>query len=127
MRDITRRQLEWLLEGLQIDQKKARRIKELESENRLLLEKIEWLEHNVEALTQAILHATKQRFGTSSEKTPQTEEQCSIFGEDAESNTALIDVPVITIKEHKRPVRKKGDHEKLTAELPRETIECVLK
>ncbi|OQB53509.1 MAG: Transposase IS66 family protein [Firmicutes bacterium ADurb.Bin146] len=111
---------------MQSANEKEQRIKELESENKILLEKIKHLEHNVEALTQAILHATKQRFGASSEKTPQTEEQCSIFGEGAEDNAALIDVPVITIKEHKRPVRKKGDREKLTAELPRETIECVL-
>lgn len=111
---------------MQSANEKEQRIKELESENRLLLEKIERLEHNVEALTQAILHATKQRFGASSEKTPQTEEQCSIFGEDAEDNTALVGDPVIIIKEHKRLVRKKGDREKLTAGLPRETIECVL-
>jgi transposase len=111
---------------MQSANEKEQRIKELENENRLLLDKIERLEHNVEALTQAILHASKQRFGASSEKTPKSEGQCSIFGEEAEANGALIGAPVITIKEYKRPVRKKGDRDRLTAELPRETIECVL-
>lgn len=105
---------------------KDKRIKELENENRLLLEKVDHLEHNVEALTQAILHAAKQRFGSSSEKTPQSEEQCSIFGEEVKGNEALISDAVITIKEHKRPVRKKGDRDTLISELPRETIECIL-
>lgn len=86
---------------------KEQRIKELENENRLLLEKVERLEHNVEALTQAILHATKQRFGASSEKKPQSEEQCSIFSEEVKDNEALNNDAVITIKEHKRPVRKR--------------------
>lgn len=105
---------------------KEERIKELENENRQLLEKIKELEHNVEALTQAVLHASKQRFGASSEKTPQTEGQCTIFGEEVDGPGDFSGASVITIKEHKRPVRKKGDREKLTAELPRETIECVL-
>jgi uncharacterized coiled-coil protein SlyX len=60
---------------MQSANEKERRIKELENENRLLLDKIERLEHNVEALTQAILHASKQRFGASSEKTPPIEGQ----------------------------------------------------
>jgi hypothetical protein len=33
------------------------------------------LEHNVELLTQAVLHASKQRFGASSEKTPKIDGQ----------------------------------------------------
>jgi transposase len=111
---------------MQSSYQKDQRIKELENENRMLLEKVERLEHNVEALTQAILHASKQRFGSSSEKTPQTEGQCSIFGEEAKDYGAFSDATVITIKEHKRPVRKKGDREKLIAELPRETVECIL-
>lgn len=107
---------------------KDRRIKQLESEKRKLEEKIEQLERNVEALTQALLHASKQRFGASSEKTPQIGGQYSIFGDEYTDNVTGIDAPVITIKEHKRPVpvRKKGDREKLTKNLPRETIECVL-
>lgn len=111
---------------MQSESEKEQRIKELECENRLLLEKVKRLEHNVEALTQAILHASKQRFGASSEKTPQTEGQCSIFGEESEDPKDIISDSVITIKEHKRPIRKKGHRDRLTAELPRETIECVL-
>lgn len=37
-----------------------------------------------------------------------------------------VEAPVINIKEHKRPLRKKGDREKLIANLPRETVECIL-
>jgi transposase len=105
---------------------KDQRIKQLENEKQELQAKIKLLEHNVEALTQAVLHAAKKRFGVSSEKTPQTQWQCSIFGEESINDLDLIDTRVINIKEHKRPVRKKGDREKLTAELPRETVECVL-
>jgi len=100
---------------------KEQRIQQLENENRFLLEKIKRLEHNVEALTQAVLHASKQRFGTSSEKTPQTDGQYTILGEETIDNVALASAPVIIIKEHKRPVRKKGDMEKLTEGLTRES------
>lgn len=42
-----------------------------EKDQRIIqLEKVNLLEHNVEVLTQAVLHAAKQRFGASSEKTP---------------------------------------------------------
>lgn len=105
---------------------KDQRIQQLENENRLLLEKVKRLEHNVEALTQAILHASKQRFGASSEKTPPTEGQYSFWEEDTSNPTASTEAPVIHIREHKRPLRKKGDREKLTANLPRETVECIL-
>lgn len=108
-----------------VDEKDLR-IKQLEDERQEMLEKISRLEHNVEVLTQAVLHAAKKKFGASSEKTPQTQWQCSIFGEEYPNDLNLIDTRVINIKEHKRPVRKKGDREKLTAELPHETIECVL-
>jgi transposase len=57
------------------------RINELENENRKLQAKVEMLEHNVELLTQAVLHASKQRFGASSEKTHPIEGQCFLFGE----------------------------------------------
>jgi transposase len=105
---------------------KDQRIQQLENENLFLLEKVKRLEHNVEALTQAVLHSAKQRFGASSEKTPHTEEQCSFWEVDTSSPTATAEAPVISIKGHKRPLRKKGDREKLTANLPRETIECIL-
>ncbi|NLL67804.1 MAG: IS66 family transposase [Clostridiaceae bacterium] len=111
---------------MQSADEKDLRIKQLEYEKQEMLEKISRLEHNVEVLTQAVLHAAKNKFGVSSEKTPQTQWQCSIFGEEYPNDLNLIDTRVINIKEHKRPVRKKGDREKLTAELPHETIECVL-
>ena len=105
---------------------KDQRIKQLENENRKLREQVERLEHNVEALTQAVLHASKLRFGASSEKTLKTEGQYSIFGEETTYDVDLTYTNVINIKEHKRPVRKKGDRDKLIKELPKETIECVL-
>jgi transposase len=105
---------------------KDKRIKELENENKSLKDMIKRLEHNVEALTQAVLHATKKRFGASSEKTQMLVGQYTIWGEEAEDSAITDNAPVITIKEHKRPVRRKGDREKLTADLPRETVECIL-
>ena len=113
---------------MQYVDEKDKRIKQLEDENKKLLEKVEQLEHNVDALTQAILHAAKQRFGASSEKTPQTEGQSSLFGDEFTNNVTLTDSNIITIKEHKRPIpiRKKGDRAKLTERLPREVVECVL-
>lgn len=111
---------------MQFPNEKDQRIKQLESENRKLHEKVELLEHNVEVLTQAVLHASKQRFGASSEKTPKIEGQYFIFEETANENITASEVKVINIKEHKRPVRKKGDREKLIKELPHEVVECVL-
>ena len=84
------------------------------------------LEHNVEVLTQAVLHAAKQRFGASSEKTPQIYGQCFLFGELIDEISDETENKVINIKEHKRPVRKKGDREKLIKALPHEVVECVL-
>lgn len=106
--------------------KKDQRIKELENENKMLQEKIQSLEHNVEILTQAVLHASKQRFGASSEKTPPIYGQCCIFSELTDEDSNEAETKVINIKEHKRPIRKKGDREHLIRELPHEVVECVL-
>jgi transposase len=104
---------------------KDQRIKQLENENKNQQDMIKRLQDNVEALTQAILQSAKKRFGASSEKT-QTAEQYTIWGEETGDRATTDNAPVINIKEHKRPVRKKGDREKLIAALPRETVECVL-
>jgi transposase len=100
------------------------RIKELENEKRKLQEKVNILEHDVELLTQAVLHASKQRFGASSEKTPQIEGQYSFLDEIIDP--IIDEAKVINIKEHKRPVRKKGDREKLIKSLQHEIVECVI-
>lgn len=105
---------------------KDQRIKELENENKMLQEKVQALEHNVEILTQAVLHAAKQRFGASSEKTPQIYGQCYLFDELIDEIPDEAENKVINIKEHKRPIRKKGDREKLSKSLPHEVVECVL-
>ena len=109
---------------MQFLDEKDLQIKQLENENKELLEKVKKLEHNVEVLTQAILLAAKQRFGASSEKTPKIDGQCSLLDETI--NDTSEEMKVINIKEHKRPVRKKGDREHLIKELPHETVECVL-
>jgi len=111
---------------MQAIDEKDQRIKQLENEKQKLQEQVKRLEHNVETLTQAILHASKQQFGASSEKTPPTEWQSSLFGEEDADNLPLPYAPVIHIKEQQRPVRKKDDREKLTQGLARETVECVL-
>lgn len=111
---------------MQSSYEKDQRIRQLENENRTLQEKVDLLEHNVEVLTQAVLHAAKQRFGASSEKTPQVYGQCFLFGELIDEILDETENKVINIKEHKRPVRKKGDREKLIKALPHEVIECVL-
>ncbi|MCB2314310.1 IS66 family transposase [Clostridium tagluense] len=105
---------------------KNQRIRQLENENRMLQEKVSLLEHNVEILTQAVLHASKQRFGASSEKTPLIYGQCFLFGELIDEFSDKTENKVINIKEHKRPVRKKGDRENLIKALSHEVIECVL-
>ncbi len=105
---------------------KNQRIRQLENENRTLQEKVNLLEHNVEVLTQAVLHAAKQRFGASSEKTPQIYGQCFLFGELIDEISDETENNVINIKEHKRPVRKKGDRENLIKALPHEVVECAL-
>ncbi|MBW9159273.1 IS66 family transposase zinc-finger binding domain-containing protein, partial [Clostridium tagluense] len=111
---------------MQSSDEKDQRIRQLENENRTLQEKVDLLEHNVEVLTQAVLHASKQRFGASSEKTPQVYGQCFLFGELIDEILDKTENKVINIKEHKRPVRKKGDRENLIKALPHEVIECVL-
>jgi transposase len=111
---------------MQFSDEKDQRIKELENENRKLQEKVDLLEHNVEVLTQAVLHAAKQRFGASSEKTPQIYGQCFLFGELIDEISDEAENKVINIKEHKRPVRKKGDRENLIKALPHEVVECIL-
>lgn len=107
---------------MQFLDEKDLRIKELENENKKLQEKVNMLEHNVELLTQAVLHASKQRFGASSEKTLKADGQCSLLGETYDE--ILDESKIINIKEHKRPVRKKGDREKLIKALPHEVVEC---
>jgi transposase len=109
---------------MQFSEEKNIYIKQLENENRELLEKVKMLEHNVELLTQAVLHASKQRFGASSEKTPNINGQCSLLG--GITDEILDETKVINIKEHKRPVRKKGDRENLIKALPHEVIECII-
>ncbi len=109
---------------MHIPDEKDLRMISLEKENMKLQDKIKDLEHNVEALTQALLQSNKKRFGASSEKTPASGMQITLWGE--EQTFEKTGSRIINIKEHKRPVRTKGDREKLTINLRRETVECVI-
>lgn len=60
-------------------------------------------------LIQAILQASKQRFGTSSEKIPSINGQCFLLGGLIDEKSDESQNKVIDIKEHKRPLREKDD------------------
>ncbi len=100
--------------------------KMLRQENEIKQKRIEELEHNVEALTQALLQAAKQRFGASSEKTPPGNGQLYLFGEDAVLSSEEEKAEKQTIRAHSRLKRNRGDKERLLADIPREVVECVL-
>ena len=91
--------------------------------------RIELLERNMDALTQALLHARKERFGPSSEKTPVCSGQLFLFNEaesETDPNATEPEEEMVTVAAHKRPKRKAGDKERLIADIPRETVECVI-
>ncbi|WP_407314497.1 IS66 family transposase zinc-finger binding domain-containing protein [Desulfosporosinus sp. SB140] len=100
--------------------------KKLREENEIKQKRIEILEHNVEALTQALLQAAKQRFGASSERTPNSDEQLYLFEEKPEFQSEEEKAPKQTVKAHTRLKRKSGDKARLIADIPREVVECVL-
>ena len=88
---------------------------------------IDKLEYQVENLTQAILHMKKKQFGSSSEKTPQSEGQISIFNEaEMESNSKAPEPTVQNVSSYKRTPRQPGVREEMIKDIPRETVECVL-
>lgn len=102
--------------------------KKLLEENEKQQKKIELLERNVEALTQALLQISKQQYGASSEKTPQYCGQLYIFEETDEFFEADIDAlpERQTVRAHKRLKRKAGDKQRLIADIPHEVVECVI-
>ena len=99
--------------------------RKLREENEIKQKRIELLEHNVEALTQALLQAAKQRFGISSEKTP-AEGQLYLFEGEIELPVEKEKADTQVIKAHTRLKRTKGDKARLIADIPREVVECVL-
>lgn len=100
--------------------------KKLREENDIKQKRIEILEHNVEALTQALLQAAKQRFGASSERTPNSDEQLYLFEEKSEFQLEEEKEPKQAVKAHTRLKRKSGDKARLISDIPREVVECVL-
>ncbi len=100
--------------------------KKLREENEIKQKRIEILEHNVEALTQALLQAAKQRFGASSEKTPDGNGQLYLFEGETELSSEEEKAQTQTVKAHARLKRKSGDKARQIADIPREVVECVL-
>jgi len=101
--------------------------KRLQEENKKQKKKIEFLEKNVEALTQALLQANKQRFGVSSEKTPDYCSQLSLFEDTEFFEKDIEDIPEKqVVRAHKRLKRKQGDKERLITDIPHETVEYVI-
>ena len=98
----------------------------LRKENEIKQKRIEILEHNVEALTQALLQAAKQRFGASREKTPDGNGQLYFFEGETELPSEEEQAQTQTVKAHARLKRKSGDKARLIADIPREVVECVL-
>lgn len=99
--------------------------RKLHEENEIKQRRIELLEHNVEALTQALLQAAKQRFGASSEKTPD-DAQLVLFEGEIEFLPEVEKEETHEVKAHTRLKRKSGAKARLIADLPREVVECVL-
>jgi len=100
--------------------------KKLREDNEIKQKRIKILEHNVEALTQALLQAAKRRFGTSSEKTPNSDDQLYLFEGKPEHPSEEEKAQTHAVKAHTRLKRKSGDKERLIADIPREVVECVL-
>lgn len=98
----------------------------LRKENEQMQKRIKALEHNVEALTQALLQAAKQRFGASSEKTPDYEGQQNLFEEETPLPSEIQKEESLPVKAYTRVKRKSGDKARLIADLPREVVECIL-
>ena len=99
--------------------------RKLREENEIKQKRIELLEHNVEALTQALLQAAKQRFGASSEKTP-AEGQLYLFEGEIELPAEEEKAETQEVQAHTRLKRTKGDKAHLIADIPHEVVECVL-
>lgn len=81
--------------------------KKLREENEKKQKRIEILEHNVEALTQALLQAAKQRFGASSEKTPAGNGQLYFFEGETEIPSEEKKAQTPTCKSTCTPKKKK--------------------
>ena len=80
----------------------------------------------IENLIQALLHARKKIFGSSSEKT-QVEGQMHLFMTEQELAVELLkQQKEISVKAHKKTPRKSGVREEMLSGLPQEVEEYVL-
>ena len=80
----------------------------------------------IENMTQALLHARKKMFGSSSEVSTGYEQLC-LFEETTELAKALLkEQETIVVKEHKRTPRKPGIRKEMLAGLPKEIEEYII-
>lgn len=80
----------------------------------------------IENMIQALLHARKKIFGSSSEKT-QTDGQLSLFDSVQELAQELFkEQKKITVKSHEKTPRKSGVREEMLAGLPKEIEEYII-
>lgn len=80
----------------------------------------------IENMIQALLHARKKIFGTSSEKS-QTDGQLSLFESVQELAQELLkDQRKITVKSHEKTPRKSGVREEMLSGLKKELLEYVI-
>ncbi|MEY8357359.1 IS66 family transposase [Lachnospiraceae bacterium 54-53] len=80
----------------------------------------------IENMMQALLHARKKIFGTSSEKS-QTDGQLSLFESVQELAQELLkDQRKITVKSHEKTPRKSGVREEMLSGLKKELVEYVI-
>lgn len=75
-----------------------------------------------ENLTQAVLHAQKKIFGSSSEHSSQIQGQISMFAEEQLVEELAADQEKITVGTHKRKPRQVGIREEMLENLPTEVI-----
>lgn len=100
---------------------------ELEKKVGNLMDHNRRLQDNYDALFQAYQLSMKARFGASSEKNQMQGGQMNLFGQDLD---ALIssELPdrTVSVKEQKRPVRVKGDRQRMINDLETETEVFIL-
>lgn len=97
-------------------------LRKLVKEQKIQLEKQQL---QIEALTQAVLHAKKKIFGRSSEVT-QMEGQMCLFGQEELLNALSESHQELVITEHKRKARQAGVREEMISGLGVEVERCII-
>lgn len=117
IREISFQQVEWLLQGLEANKQLIE-----ERDERIRKQNIQ-----IENMIQALLHARKKRYGSSTEVTGQVDGQLSFFETVQELAEQLkISKEKIEIRPYKRTPRQPGIRKEMLAVLPEEIEEYVL-